>query len=187
MITATPVTIEMLTELKATDSVKRKKELEALIEKRVEEALKLIAKTFSFAGGWWWAWRYYDEDDEAVAFSSARNLCDRSIGYSINGGRNCVIILKDGSEWGLEEEFPLNWLWEDYEAELVEGKAKYRAKEDAKKIDLARRTGELKELKRQHKMTALSKLTPEEIWACGLGRIPRSLSQYKDIEEWRIK
>jgi hypothetical protein len=46
-----------------------------------------------------------------------------------------IVLLKDDSEWGLNDSIPTRWLFEDFEEELIEGKKKYEEKQRAKQAE----------------------------------------------------
>lgn len=76
-----------------------------------------------------------------------------------------VILLKDGSEWGFDNEFPTRWLFEDFEEELIEGKKKF----EEVKIERAKQALLKKKTKKEKDKIlveqAKAKLSKEELAA----------------------
>ena len=185
MIKTAPVTKSMIDELRTSDSRSRCNEIESLIERRTEEIMENIFKVFLRHDAWW-SWEYYEGDGSPPDFDFEENIDnDGYIKLYVETCGEMVVTLKDETELGLDEGFPIRWLWEDYEKELIDGKEKWKRKQEIKKQMLKGRSAQLKEIKTKYKIEALKKLTPEELWACGLGRLPKSLRQYKDVEERR--
>ena len=79
-----------------------------------------------------------------------------------------IILLKDGSEFELDAELPISWLYEDFETELIEGKKAYEEKIARKKA--ATKTNKTKrDAKKAAAIeSAKTKLTEEEKKALGL-------------------
>lgn len=80
-------------------------------------------------------------------------------------GKEMVILLKDGSEWGFSDGFPTRWLFEDFENELIEGKSLYE-KREAERQEASKKKREEKKIKvKAIAEIAKSKLSKEELAA----------------------
>lgn len=90
--------------------------------------------------------------------------CDRRR-YSDVIYKDIVIIDKDNKEWSYEGDLPKRWLFEDFEAELVEGKRKYEEVEAARKIKEKETRKAKKEKDQKLAEAAKSKLSKEELAA----------------------
>lgn len=178
---STAITKAMIDKLKSTDSVSRTNQISDLIECRIGEIVENIMEVFNIKNGWW-SWEYYDNDSRCPEFEKSY-INNDSVSFGIFDCHDPVILLKDGTEWGLNEGCPLRWLWEDYSEELSKGKILYKEKIESEKNKKNARVKELKDLKAKYKSDAIAKLNLEERWACGLGRLPQSLKQYKDIQQ----
>jgi len=141
------------------------------IEKRIDYIIRQIYKEAGANGFTYW---YFDDASEGDQGSLHRALDKTMIGNYIVDSRGMeildelVVILKDGSTWGLFDSFPTRWLHEDFEQELIEGKAAYIKREEDKKAKAkAKRTAKKAE-KEKLKAQAAKKLTPAERKALGL-------------------
>jgi hypothetical protein len=132
---------------------------------------------------YWWSWKWYEgEYTPPPPFNYEENVEDDStLCYYLSTGR-MIIIDKNNQELNLGEACPLRWLWEDFEQELTAGKAKKQLKDEQERNTTTQKQKELKDIKSQYIQSAMKKLTPEEIWACGLGKLPKSLRQYRDVQ-----
>lgn len=87
---------------------------------------------------------------------------------SLNDANKDYGIIINGKEWGLDESFPIRWLFENFEEELIEGRKKYISKQSEKEKLQAKK----KELSKQTNdyliNSAKSKLSKEERKALGL-------------------
>lgn len=142
---------------------------EKIIE-RINYVVRTIFSTFNIKIDTW----YFYGAGEGEVGSLSRAIGSNSVSFIVEIARNSkgeyqsspmVILLKDGSEWGLESEFPLHWLFENFEQELFEGKKKFEEKEVERKKNQ-------KELSIQKKLedkvlveTAKTKLSKKELAA----------------------
>jgi hypothetical protein len=135
--------------------------LHVQIDERVEYIINKICNTFNVQLDWW---SYSHSDDNGGEFCDAYSEDQITPCINLESDYNpCVILLNNGSEWGLMDGIPIDWLFEDFEEELVNGKAAYikqqedkKNKAKAKKLD---KRAKEKELLEQIK----SKLSPEEL------------------------
>lgn len=178
---------DLLKELRTTDSISRKNEIESAIEDRTQNIIEEVAKAFK-KSNYWWAWEYYsNSDDDPPNFDPKGNidLDDKGYGtliYSLNDvGCNLYYLDEEGREWSLAEGCPITWLWDDFKEELIKGIGRYKQQEVKNKEAAKIRREELKQLKQQYTQSARQKLTPEELWATGLSnKMPKSLKHFAE-------
>ncbi len=96
-------------------------------------------------------WYIHITDDDAVGKKRGKTKC--------LSGHDFAIVLKDNSEWGLNE-LPTRWLFEDFEKELFDGVLLYKNK--------ISKDAASKETKEEIINRAKAKLTKEELNAIGL-------------------
>lgn len=111
--------------------------LEDKIVDRIDYIIKTIFKTFDQKLEYWYFYGAgegevgrlrIDGDSFSVITELARN---RNGDYN---SQQMVILLKDGSEWGFDGEYPTRWLFEEFEKELTDGKKKFEEQEIARKL-----------------------------------------------------
>lgn len=179
------LSLDIIKELKTTDSIKRKDEIVEAIEKRTGEILKSATKIFRHGTNWWWAWEYYeDSDNDAPDLDVDSNIGGNNLSFCIVDAGNMVFIDKTGEERDISDGIiPFRWLWEDYQQEIIDGIKKFKDKDTITKQTNKQRREELKQLKQKYAASAKLKLTPEELWATGLStRMPKSLKHLKGEE-----
>lgn len=148
------------------DGLKKYNELQAIskiVEDRTHYIMMFIFKLFKFKEDYYWYFYGAGEEETGTPWKYFKDN-KKSLSTCIHGNYDeLVIILNDGSEWGLEDGIPVRWLYEDFEEELIEGKKKWKdkianqSKKDAENL-------KLKELKKQELLkSALKKLTKEEL------------------------
>lgn len=144
--------------------------LESQIEKRIDYIVRTVYKTFNNKLSTWYFYGAgegemgnmklaIDKDSFYIIVELER---DRDGRYN---SKEMVILLKDGSEWELEGEYPARWLFEDFEEELIQGKKKFEEKLEEK----AKKKKEHALAQKQKKLalaeSAKAKLTKEELKA----------------------
>lgn len=155
------ITPELVAE--AEDLASRAGSLEEKITDRLHYIMLNIFNTFSKKDAYWYfygagegevgdLWRFYHEDSISVVVDNCP-------------GESMVILLKDGSEWGLDDGIPTRWLYEDFEEELKQGKKKYEEKEAQRKLDAANKRKQSKEEAAKLAKIAKSKLSKKELAA----------------------
>lgn len=111
--------------------------LKEQIVDRIDYIIKTIFKAFDKKFDYWY---FYGAGEGEVgpliinsnSFSVITELAkNRNGNYDFN---EMVILLKDGSEWELNDSIPSRWLFEDFEKELVDGKKKFEEKEAERKV-----------------------------------------------------
>ncbi len=138
-------------------------EIEQKIIDRIDEVIRGIFSAFDKKLQTW----YFDNAHEG----EVGNLNDAMGFFSIKYvtepylSKNAVILLKDGSEWGLEYEFPICWLYENFSDELENGIEAYKIKKEAEKAKAKQAAATKKNTREQLLKTAMSKLTKEELKA----------------------
>lgn len=75
------------------------------------------------------------------------------------------LIDKFGSDWDFSGDIPVRWLYDEFESEIIEGKAKYEAKELARQKADKLLSAKQKEKRDALLASAKSKLTKEELKA----------------------
>lgn len=138
------------------------------IVKRIHYIMLSIFNAFGKRNAYWYfygapegeqgnLWRYFDEETIGVIVDDCP-------------GDSMVIILNDGSEWGLEDSIPTRWLYEDFEAELHDGKRKY------KELEVARKKAEkTKEANGKKNDAALAKAAKSKLSKAELLALKRTL------------
>lgn len=135
---------EVLEELKITDSISKSYAIIDAIEERVSEIVEFLAKTVN-RNGYWWAWSYYEKDENEPQFDINEHIHSGMLVYSLNEcGCDIPYVSYDDGEWDLVENMPLKWLWDDYKEDLVEGIKRAKAIEASEKEEKANRRKELK-------------------------------------------
>lgn len=134
------------------------------IEKRIEFILNTIYKTYGAKLDTW----YFDGAEEGEVGDLFSNLGSTEIsGFTLEPyifNNDCVILLKDGAEWGFDGGIPTRWLFENFEEELTQGRAAYQTMLEEKKARKKAKSQEKEEQRRQ----ILEKLSPEEQKLLGL-------------------
>jgi hypothetical protein len=137
--------------------------LEEKIVDRLHYIVTSIFKLFNKKDAYWYfygaaegevgdLWSHYDIDSISIV---ADNCPDDSM----------VILLKDGSEWGLDDGIPTRWLFEDFEQEVVNGKTLYEAKLKQHKANEKEKRFLQKEEDKKLVEIAKAKLTKKELAA----------------------
>ena len=140
------------------------------IEDRIDYIIKRIHQEAGISLNYW----YFDDAPEGDQGSLHRALNKISISnYTTDTRGNgpmaeLIILLNDGRIWCLWDGFPTRWLHEDFEKELVEGKAAYLKKEADKKAAAKAKRVAKKAEKEKLKASAAAKLTAKEKKALGL-------------------
>lgn len=163
-----PIAPQLLADWKKLYSETSK--LENQICNRIDYIVKTVFKTFGAKLSTWYF--YGAEEGEMGDLNRALYTDYFSVITELvrdrNGNYNhidMVILLKDGSEWGFEGEYPTRWLFEDFEEELIEGKKKYQ-----EKVQEEKNKKKEKDLLKKQKNELLvekakAKLTKEELKA----------------------
>lgn len=143
--------------------MKELKLLNAAVNKRVDYIIKKIVSIFNMKLEWWG----YSETDEGEAQLKDALYQDSVccyISYKRDKGihNQEIIIDTNGKELVLlSNGFPVRWLYEDFEDELIQGKEKYKAVIEQKKQAEKLKQTATKELAKQAK----AKLNDEELKA----------------------
>jgi hypothetical protein len=154
-----PITHELVEE--AQEAAFRASAFEQTIIDRISYIMASVFKLFGKNGAYWW----FSGADEGEVGSFWKNYDPEQVSVitECTSGEEMIILLKDGSEWGLVDGFPTRWLFEDFETEIQDGKQKYKEKE-------IRRKAEMKKLSEQQKVehealiqSAKSKLSKKEL------------------------
>lgn len=111
---------------------KEKKQIEKQIEDRIDYMIKTIYLAFGYKVKGW----HFDSDREDDFPYS-----DGLAGFSVNakeikkgqGSEDFAFIDRNGDECDLNYDYPIQWLWEDFEQELLDGIKKYNDKKKAEK------------------------------------------------------
>lgn len=141
------------------------KPIEESIEYRCNYVVKEIVKIFHKKFDWW----DFDNscEDERGHFDPDY-IQYEVVGTSIAGCINMIAILKEEGEWDLAQGFPLRFLFEDFQQEVIDGRELYKKKEEEEN----KKAQELKKLKafenEKIKEAARAKLTKEERKALGI-------------------
>lgn len=177
------VTAQDIDTLLATDSINTKVEIVKRMENRIAEIMQLIFAEYRTHSSWW-DWGFTDENHRAVFENNNITPDKSSVKIYVETNRELSVIDKNGKEIKISYEnlIPTRWLWEDCEQEIKDGITAFKAQKVQKQQDQARRKQEMNEEKKRLVQSALSKLTDEEKWAVGHGRLPKSLAEYRDIE-----
>ena len=156
-----PITPFLLEE--AEDLANRAGLLEQQIVNRIHFIMTSIFSLFNKKRAYWY---FYGAGEGEVG-----NLWDNIDKLQVNviidecPGDAMVILLKDSSEWSLDDGFPTRWLYEDFEDELVDGKAKYELKEVQWKAEQKIKLQNIKKEQEKLAKAAKSKLSKEELQA----------------------
>lgn len=156
-----PISKNVINEWEAASLVTLK--LENTINNRVSYIISQIELIFNFDLDYWDYPTHTDDADGDIGLG----LGDENIiRYSLIGRHpNLVIILKDGTEWGLEDECPRRWLFEDFEEELANGKILYEQKLILKKQKESEKRKSKKEEDKVLAAAAKAKLSAKELAA----------------------
>jgi len=174
------LSMEVLQELKTTDSIARKNEIVKEIEIRASEIIESVIKKINLKDHWW-AWKYYEGDNEPN-FSIDENIFTDMLQYLLLPSYKSLLYENENGEvFDLACNLPINWLWDDFKEDLELGIKRYNKKEKDKKIKQKARREELKSLKSEYRKSAIKKLTPEELWATELSKkMPKSLKHFTE-------
>lgn len=71
-------------------------------------------------------WENHDEYKVHSLLIEDRHISD---GKTANHNTEYILLDKNNKEIEIFDSFPVRWLWEDFEQELIEGKAKYESKQ----------------------------------------------------------
>lgn len=141
-------------------------EVEEFVIDRVDYIIKKIAATFDSQVEWW-SFPYSSEENSMGNLNNAYN--DDCLQFEGEFKRSdWCIILDDGEEYDLNNEFPTRWLYEDFEEELINGKKELEQKLAKQKEDKVKKTLLKNSAKKKLLESAKSKLTEEERKALGL-------------------
>lgn len=143
-----------------------KAEVEGFVMDRVEYIIEKIAATFDSEVKWW-SFPCSSEYHSMGNFYDAYN--DDCFQFEGEFKRSdWCIILDDGEEYDLNNEFPTRWLYEEFEEELINGKKELEQKLAKQKEDKVKKTLLKNSAKKKLLESAKSKLTEEERKALGL-------------------
>lgn len=138
------------------------------LEKRITYVIETIWSAFGKRFDYWYVQGAEEGQlgDLAKCFRWGDDVQDLCI-HPYEG--EMVILLKNESEYGFGEgEFPQRWLYEDFEQELTDGVAAYKAKVARQKEEREQRRAARKAKKDALKKSAASKLSEAERDALGL-------------------
>lgn len=149
-------------------AVAEAKELVAKVGKIEQEIINRIDYIMSFAFYLFnkkdCCWYFYGAEEGEVG-NLWRGYQDETIDTAVECSGEMVILLKDGSEWGLTDSIPTRWLYEPFEDEMTKGKEAYEEKIERKKR--AAKAQKLKKQKADKDLAekAKAKLSKEELAA----------------------
>jgi hypothetical protein len=140
------------------DSYKSFSLLEQRLILRISEIYKIIGKAFKTRLNWW---DYKNGDCEIDGHFEENyvsgELFDGGEAHWVSNGQKIAII--DGGEFNFSYgEFPIEWLYSDFEDILNKGIVEYNEKKEKEKLKLK----ESRETKQKLKEEAIKKLTPAE-------------------------
>ena len=138
-----------------------------VIQDRVNYILRKTAEIFGGKIEWWDWSNGAGEADGHFEPSFLRDKCINVDGETKGGGDDgdWVAILKNDEEWELRLEFPIRWLTEDFEQELIAGIEKYKDKK-LKRKETEKQKKLAREINKQKLVNAAkAKLTKEELAA----------------------
>jgi len=168
MTKVNPITQDTFSQWEKSSSLASK--MEGVIQDRITYILEVFFGAF---GGKLQNW-YFDDAAEGRVGDLADNMCSEEI-YSIytdispqpkpNDGYDFMIIDKFGDEWGWESSVPVRWLFEDFEEEIIKGKALYEVKLKEKQEAAAVQRSLKKKIDSALAEQAKAKLTKEELKA----------------------
>lgn len=148
------------------EGFKRYKELEEIsktVEERTHYIMMTIFDLFGFKGDYYWYFSGAHDEETGVPWYGLKYNKTRLETNIYGEARPAVIILKDGSEWGLEDGIPIRWLYEDFEQELINGKKEYEQRLILKKEQEALKKEQEKQNAQNLKTSIQNKLTKEEL------------------------
>lgn len=154
----------------AFDALHKYQNIVCAVEARVEYILHFVLNE---VGGKldWWAWNCSCEDNPMGNFEDSfhENAWTFHIDFVCKKEPKMKFVDRLGKEVNLEwGDFPIEWLYEDFEEEFKEGLVKYaKLKEEKAKKAKENKISKAEE-KRQLKASAAAKLTPEERKVLGL-------------------
>lgn len=140
------------------------------IEARVEYILRTVYRAYGAVIDYW----YFCGSEEGQEDDLFNHIDDKEVScYYVETqtcyeGEEMLIRLDDGDLVEFGYSFPTRWLYEDFEEEVLRGKAAYEQELADKKAEKARRRAAKKAEKERLKASAASKLTAEEKKALGL-------------------
>ena len=146
-------------------------EMETEVINRLDYILHKVAQLFDDDLDTW----YFNDAEEGEVGNLWPNIDSESIGgYTLEcEGKMCnndigVILIRGGVEWDLGESIPLYWLYEDFEEELIFGKAQYELLLEKRRIEEEKQKLAKKKKQEENKLLAeqaAKKLTKEELAA----------------------
>lgn len=144
-----------------------KAEVEGFVMDRVDYIIEKIADTFDSEVKWW-SFPCSSEYHSMGNFYDAYNDDCFQFEGEFKRSHSWTIILDDGEEYDLNNEFPTRWLYENFEEELINGKKELEQKIAKQKEDKVKKTLLKNSTKKKLLESAKSKLTEEEKKALGL-------------------
>ncbi len=143
-------------------------EVQGLVIDRVDYIIGKIAEVFKSEVEWWSYPNSTKENSMGNLNDAYNDDCFQFEGSFNKDIKDWVIILDEGEECDLNCSFPIRWLYENFEEELINGKKELEQKLAKQKKDKVKKTLLKHSAKKKLLESAKSKLTEEERKALGL-------------------
>jgi hypothetical protein len=129
---------------------------------RIDYIVKTIIKTYKKKLQYWHFSNAAEDEIGDISENIYHAESHGDVSITIEPYEDLDFIDKENCEWGLEDGFPYEWLFTDFEEELKEGRKAYLEKEKQNK------SKEKSENSKKVLETIKSKLSKEELKALGL-------------------
>ena len=147
---------------------KQADKVEGQIIERLDYIIHFLHKTFGVKLGTWYFYGASEGGMGELCYEDDAINVVTELDRSSDGeyhSKDMAIIDKNGDEWIFDSDIPTRWLFEDFENEVIDGKAKYevvkKAKQEKEKAKRLQKKEEAKKLAE----TAKKKLTKAELAA----------------------
>jgi len=148
----------------AKKAMKQANSILSKIEDRCNYIMQSVFAAFEEEHAYW----YFFGAKEGEVGDFLSHYTKDSVSVIVDCEGDLIILLKDNSEWNLNDSFPSYWLFEDFEKELISGKKKYEDKKIKEALKKKEAETQKKEKKKQLLESAKNKLTKEELEALGI-------------------
>lgn len=144
------------------DALRNARSIESEVAERADYVIRKIAEIFRKKIDWWSFPNSSEKNGEGVFEDAIDGDIFQYEGANTFDHDDAAII--DGSEFGFDQcQFPIEWLYEDFEQKLVDGIDKYRKQQLSKK-ELKKEKAEKKKIEKMLQINKIKeKLTEKEL------------------------
>jgi len=140
------------------------------VDTRCDEIVRKLCNIYGKKLSWWIYSNGAGEDkgDGFFDVDEYKNAVETKLHGKTNGWINDFDCIIDGDTWDLAQSFPSKFLYEDFEAEVVEGKKLHEKMEEKRKVRDHQKRAKKKLRQEEVLQAAKSKLSKEELKALGI-------------------